>query len=58
MYGNDSLKNFLGLADIENHYSEDNLKSIKFRERASAVNKLLNVLGYSHVKDNRKIDKL
>ena len=45
VYGNDTLKNFLGLVDIENHLSEDNLKNIKIRERARAVNELLNLLG-------------
>ena len=45
------------MVDIDNHYSEDNLKSIKFSERASVVNKLLNLLGYKHVKDKSKNDK-
>ena len=45
VYGNDPLNNCLGLVDIENHYSEDNLMSVKFTERASAVNKLPYLLG-------------
>ena len=51
MYGNDPLKNCVGLVDIEYHYSEDNLKGVKFRERARAMNKLYYLLGYKHVKD-------
>ena len=47
--------NFLRLVAITNHISEDNLKSIKFREHESAMNKLLKLLGYKHVKDTRKI---
>ena len=42
MYG-DTLRNYLGLIDINNHLREDNMKSIKFRER-------------KHVKDARNID--
>ena len=57
VYGNDLMNNCLGLVDIEHHYSEDNLKSVKFREHASAVNKLLYMLGYTHVKDKSLIDK-
>ena len=57
VYGNDLMNNCLGLVDIEHHYSEDNLNSMKFRERASAVNKLLYMLGYTHVKDKSQIDK-
>ena len=57
VYGNDPLNNCLGLVDIANHYSEYNLKSVKFRERASAVNKLPYLLGYKHVKDKAQIDK-
>ena len=45
------------MVDSENHFNDDNLKSIKFRERASAVNKLLNLFGYKHVKETSKIDK-
>ena len=41
VYGNNQLKNCVGLLNIENHYSEDNLKGVKFRKRASAVYKLL-----------------
>ena len=57
MYGNDPLKNCVGLVDIEYHYSEDNLKGVKFRERARAMNKLSYLLGYKHVKDKSNIDK-
>ena len=57
MYGKDPLKNCLGVVDIENHFSEDNLKSIRFKEGASAVNELRNLLGYKHVKDKSKTDK-
>ena len=58
VYGNDPMNNCLGLVDIENHFSEDNLKSVKFRERASAVNKLPNMLGYKHVTDKSQIEKI
>ena len=57
VYGNDPLKNCVGLVDIEYHYSEDNLKGVKFRERARAINKLSYLLGYKHVKDKSNIDK-
>ena len=53
----DPLRNYSALVDINNHLHKDNLKSIKFRESASAVNKLLNRLGYKHVKVTGKIDK-
>ena len=49
VFGNDPLNNCLGLVDIENNDSEDNLKSVKFRERANAVHKLRNMSGYKHV---------
>ena len=50
VYGNDPVKNCVGLVDIEYHFSEDNLKGVKFRERARALNKLPYLLGYKRVK--------
>ena len=57
VYGNYPLNNCLGLVDIENHYSEDNLKSVTFRERASAVSKLPYLIMYKHVKEKAQVDK-
>ena len=55
MYGG-PLRRCFGLVNITNHRREDNLKCIKFRECASAINKLINMLGYKHVKDTGKIN--
>ena len=57
VYGNYPLNNCLGLVDFENHYSEDNLKSVTFRERASAVSKLPYLIMYKHVKEKAQVDK-
>ena len=45
------------MVDIENHYSEDNLKGVKYRERASALNQLPYLFWYTRVKNKNKIDK-
>ena len=58
MYGNDPLKNFVGLVDIENHYSEDKLKSIRFRERASVVHKFPNLYGTIMLKKHERLTKM
>ena len=56
MYG-DRLWNCMRLIYINNRHCEDNMESVKFRDRASAVNKMLNLLSYNHVKYERNIGK-
>ena len=56
MYG-DPLRNYLGLIDMDNLHTEDNLQSINFSERAHVVDKLRKLLGFKHVQGATKIQK-
>ena len=51
------LRNYLGLVDIKNHRAEDNMNSSKFRERATTVDNMLNLLGFKRVKATSNIEK-
>ena len=55
IYDNNPLDNFLGLIDVKNHKKEDNLRSAKFLERVSTVDKLLRGLGFGNAVDREKI---
>jgi hypothetical protein len=57
IYGNDPFRNFLALVDIRNHRSEDNLRSEKFLEQVSLVNKLIEHLGWQSCRDESQLDK-
>ena len=50
------MHNYPRLVDITHHRSENNLKSTKLRERATAVNNQINIFGYKHVKDTSKMN--
>jgi len=57
LYGNDPFRNFLALVDVRNHWAEDNLRSEKFLEQVSLVSKLLEHLGWQHVRDESQLPK-
>jgi len=47
MFGNNPLKNFLSLIDLENYEQEDNLKCSKQAEKVALVKKLIEGLGFA-----------
>ena len=51
------FKNFLALIDVENHHAEDNLKSDKQLERVKVVERLLQLLGWEHARDENQLKK-
>ena len=51
MYNKDIQRNYMSLICIKNHHSEDSMKSAKFRERAAALNNMIDMWGYKHVQD-------
>ena len=57
LYGNDPFRNFLALVDVRNHWAEDNLRSEKFLEQVQLVNRLLERLGWQHVRDESQLPK-
>ena len=57
IYDNNPLDNFLGLIDVKNHKKEDNLRSAKFLERVSTVDRLLRGLGFGNAVDREKIER-
>jgi hypothetical protein len=57
IYGNDPFRNFLALVDVRNHWAEDNLRSEKFLEQVSLVNKLLEHLGWQSCRDESQLGK-
>jgi hypothetical protein len=57
IYGNDPFRNFLALVDVQNHWTEDNIRSEKFLEQVSLVNKLLEHLGWQSCRDESQLGK-
>ena len=57
LYGTNPFRNFLALVDVQNHRAEDNLRSDKFLEQARIVNRLLELLGWQHARDESQIPK-
>ena len=43
MYNKDIQRNYMSLICIKNHHSEDSMKSAKFRERAAALNNMIDM---------------
>ena len=57
IYGQNPLRNFLSLVDLENHEAEDNLRSDKQIEKVKVVNRLLELLGWEHARDDTQLKK-
>ena len=57
IYGQNPLRNFLSLVDLENHEAEDNLRSDKQIEKVKVVNRLLELLGWEHARDETQLKK-
>jgi hypothetical protein len=55
IYDDNPLDHFVGLIDIKNHKKENNLRSAKFIERVSTVDRLLRGLGFDNAVDREKI---
>ena len=57
IYGQNPLRNFLSLVDLGNHEAEDNLRSDKQIEKVKVVNRLLELLGWEHARDETRLKK-
>ena len=57
IYGQNPLRNFLSLVDLENHEAEDNLRSDKQIEKVKVVKRLLELLGWEHARDETQLKK-
>ena len=57
LYGNNPFRKFLSLVDVQNHRAEDNLRSEKFLEKVRIVNRLLELLGWQHARDESQLPK-
>ena len=57
IYGQNPLRNFLSLVDLENHEAEDNLRSDKQIEKVKVVRRLLELLGWEHARDETQLKK-
>ena len=57
LYGDNPFRNLLALIDVENHRAEDNLRSDKFLEQVRIVNRLLELLGWQHARDESQLLK-
>ena len=56
-YDQNPFKNFLALIDVANHHAEDNLKSDKQLERVKVAERLLQLLGWEHARDENQLKK-
>jgi hypothetical protein len=57
VYDQNPFKNFLALIDVANHHAEDNLKSDKQLERVKVAERLLQLLGWEHARDENQLKK-
>ena len=57
VYDQNPFNNFLALIDLKNHYAEDNIKSDKQLERVKVVERLLELLGWEHARDDTTLKK-
>jgi pterin-4a-carbinolamine dehydratase len=57
IYGQKPYENFLALVDRQNHYAEDNLRSDKQLERVQVAERLIQLLGWEHARDENQLKK-
>ena len=57
VYGQKPYENFLALVDPENHRAVDNVRSDKHLERVKIAERLLQLLGWEHARDENQLEK-